>query len=204
MLALLSILVLQTEHGHVLPRIANVKKTSNSAPSSSPRAGNVDYFSLKKPTTPVDPISFAWARIPSPKALHALSGSSTSSSRGSWSSLFNTGTVRQFMSGMQDTLKEGLLTPSEVPLPVTTPEIQITTVPSPVRTTDSNTSQRRKKRPKSVVAKSWTVASLGNPSRKTTLPTSSGEKRLSLRFVGPGPLISEKRVVFEPPPLNVS
>jgi hypothetical protein len=118
--------------------------------------------------------------------------------------------VRQFMTGVQDTLKEGLLTPSEVPLPVTTPEIQITTVMSQeknIRTTDLSSSQPRKKRtrnyPTSAVSKSWSVTSLGGPSRRTVLPGSStGDKRLSLRFVGPRSLIHEKRVVFEPPPFN--
>jgi hypothetical protein len=38
--------------------------------------------------------------------------SSSNSSQRSWSSLFNTGSVRQFMTGMQDTLKDGLMTPA--------------------------------------------------------------------------------------------
>jgi hypothetical protein len=207
MLAIISILVLQTEHGHVLPRSANLKKESTPTSPS-----NVDYFSLKKSTIPASPISVAWARIPSPKAPpHPPSVSSSNSSRASWSSLFNTGTMRQFMSGVQDTLKEGLLTPSEVPLPVTTPEIQITTVmPSDknVRTIDSSSSRTRKKRtrnnstftPTSVVSQSWSVASLGHPSRRTAFPTSAtGDRRSSLRFVGPSPLVHEKRVVFGPP-----
>lgn len=205
MLAIISMLVLQTEHGIVLPKSVNVTKESNSAPLTSPPASDVDYFSLKKPTAPASPVSFAWT---SPKAPpHLPSVSSSNSSRGSWSSLFNTGTVRQFMSGVQDTLKEGLLTPSEVPLPVTTPEIQITTVASPNRNilaTDSNSSQQRKKwrkkNPIGILSNSWSTTSSSNRSRKTTLPTpSAGDKRLTLRFVGSGPLVHEKRVVFDPP-----
>jgi hypothetical protein len=46
--------------------------------------------------------------------------STSNSSRGSWSSLFNAGSVRQFMSGMQD-LKDGLTTPSEPPATSTIP-----------------------------------------------------------------------------------
>ncbi|KAF7347130.1 WD-REPEATS-REGION domain-containing protein [Mycena venus] len=47
--------------------------------------------------------------------------STSNSSRGSWSSLFNAGSVRQFMSGMQDSLKDGLTTPSEPPTTSTIP-----------------------------------------------------------------------------------
>jgi len=208
MLAIISTLVLQTEHRHVFQGSVNAvaKKETNSAPLTSPRSSsNVDYFSLKKPATPASSISLAWARMPSPKLpLHAPSVSSSNSSRGSWSSLFNTGTVRQFMSGVQDSLKDGLLTPSEVPVTVTTPEIQIT---SPARTMNSIPSHPRKRRsrnnstfiPTSAVSRSWSVTS----SRKPTFPTSSpGHKRFPLRFLGPGPLIHEKRVVFEPPPFN--
>ena len=209
MLAIISMLVLQSEHGQVLPTIA--KKDPNLTPLTSPRSGNVDYFSLKNPATPSSPIPFAWARIPpSPKPLHAPSVSSSNSSRGSWSSLFNTGTVRQFMTGVQDTFKDGLLTPLEIPLSSTTPEIQVTGVTSSesnTPTTDSSSSHPRKKRtrnnstftPTSVVSKSWSVSS-SNASRKTALPASStGDKRLPLRFLGPSRLVHEKRVVFEPP-----
>jgi len=207
MLAIISMLILQTEHRHVLPRSANAVavKESNSAPLVSSRGNNVDYFSLKKPATPSSSISIAWARMPSPKlSLHAPSVSSSNSSRGSWSSLFNTGTVRQFMTGVQDSLKEGLATPLEVPVRETTPEIQIT---STARTTNSSVSHPRKRRtrnnstfiPTSAVSRSWSVTS----SRKPTFPTSStGHKRFPLRFLGPGPLIHEKRVVFGPPPFN--
>ena len=206
MLAIISMLVLQTEHGHVFP-ISDNEKTNSAQLTSPGRPGNVDYFSLAKPTMPSTSASFPWA-IPSPRVpLPAPSISSSNSSRGSWSSLFNTGTVRQFMSGVQDTLKEGLLTPSEVPLPATTPEIQIT---SPVRSIgDSNSSSRPRKRrtrnnssftPTSVVSKSWSVSSLGYPSRKTTL----GDQQLSPQFVDSSQVTHEKRVVFEPPAFNES
>jgi hypothetical protein len=143
---------------------APTSKESSVTPLTSPRGGNVDYFSLKKPTITASPISFAWAQIASPKTPLRAPSVSSNSLRGSWSSLFNTGTMRH-------TLKEGLLTPSEVPPPVTTPEIQITTVVSQeknTRTTDLNSSQPRKKRTRNnSVFKSRSVTSFSNPSRKT-------------------------------------
>ena len=196
MLTIISMLVLQTEHGVELHKSDNVKKESNSVPLTSPPTNIVDYFSLKKPIAPASPVSFSWTSPKAPPHMPSVS------SRSSWSSLFHTGTVRQFMSGVQDTLKEGLLTPSEVPLSVTTPEIQITTVASPdinVRATDSNSSQQRKKQkkknPTSILSNSWSTNSSSNRSRKMT---PAGDKRLTLRFVGPVPLVHEKRVVFEP------
>jgi len=47
---------------------------------------------------------------PAPPVPSVLS--SSNSSQRSWSSLFNTGSVRQFMTGVQDTLKDGLMTPA--------------------------------------------------------------------------------------------
>ena len=85
-----------------------------------PKLAGADYFSLiKEHATRPSPPS-AWprqhrsSRVALPLA-HSFSSSSSSGGRASWSSLFNTGSVRQFMSGVQDTLKEGLTTPLEIP-----------------------------------------------------------------------------------------
>jgi WD repeat-containing protein 59 len=104
MLAMLSMLVLQTELG--APSI----RVKNTTPS-------VDYFSLKKSAVNLlSPLSPEWPRLPSSPVAPSIapSFSSSNSTRGSWSSLFNTGTMRQFMNGVQDSLKEGLSTPSEI------------------------------------------------------------------------------------------
>jgi WD repeat-containing protein 59 len=80
---------------------------------TSPRF-NGDYFSLTKAINSNVPASSpTWPRLPSASATAPPMVSSTSSYRGSWSNLFNTGTVRQFMTGVQDTFKDGLITPNE-------------------------------------------------------------------------------------------
>ena len=113
MLAMLSMLVLQTELGKQGPSIS---KTKNKTPTSAApsRTSNVDYFSLTKSTNLLSPSSPDWPRLPPSPVTGSVSFSSSNSSRGSWSSLFNTGTVRQFMNGVQDSLREGLSTPAEV------------------------------------------------------------------------------------------
>jgi WD repeat-containing protein 59 len=84
-----------------------------------------DYFSLSRRTEAnraLPMTSQNWPRLPiSPTTPAAAAISSSNSSRGSWSI---TGSVRQFMSGVQDTLKDGLSTPSSdhmthgAPIPV--------------------------------------------------------------------------------------
>jgi len=106
MLAMLSMLVLQTELGANLAPSIRLKNTTPTA----------DYFSLTKSTVNLlSPTSSEWPHLSSPVAPSLTpSFSSSNSSRGSWSSLFNTGTVRQFMNGVQGSLKEGLSTPTEI------------------------------------------------------------------------------------------
>jgi hypothetical protein len=113
MLAMLSMLVLQTElGGNIAPRM-RVKNTTPITALTSRMAG-VGYFSLTKPPVKdLGPNSSEWPPSPVAPSI-APSFSSSNSSRGSWSSLFNTGTVRQFMNGVQGSLKEGLSTPMEV------------------------------------------------------------------------------------------
>ncbi|KAF9527133.1 hypothetical protein CPB83DRAFT_856798 [Crepidotus variabilis] len=232
LLAMISMLVLQTEHGRLLPRSTIREKSHTPAPSATPRSAGFDYFSLTKPAAnPISPIQFAWSRMPTPpnqRQMHPPpSISSSNSSKGSWSSLFNTGTMRQFMNGVQDTFKEGLLTPAEI-LSTTTPDIHITgTLPpntSPVgkgndrkaSTPDSPIGANKKKRvrkdsslvisPPSInLSKSWGGdEGQQRPARKPTMSFSStiGNKRPSLRFVDVqmNLYLQEKRVIFEPPP----
>lgn len=113
MLAMLSMVVLQTELAANLAPRMRVKNTTSITALTS-RMSRVDYFSLTKP--PVNMLgsnSPNWPPSPAAPSI-APSFSSSNSSRGSWSSLFNTGTVRQFMNGVQGSLKEGLLTPTEI------------------------------------------------------------------------------------------
>jgi len=113
MLAMLSMLVLQTELGGNLAPGMRVKNTTPVKALTS-RWANVDYFSLTKPSVNIlRPNSPEWPSSPVAPSI-TPSFSSSNSSRGSWSSLFNTGTVRQFMNGVQGSLKEGLSTPTEI------------------------------------------------------------------------------------------
>ena len=84
----------------------------------TPKLVSGDYFSLSEATArPSPPVWPRHHHQPSPIPLPlapSLSSSGPSGARASWSSLFNTGSVRQFMSGVQDTLKEGLTTPLEI------------------------------------------------------------------------------------------
>ncbi|KAF7309628.1 WD-REPEATS-REGION domain-containing protein [Mycena indigotica] len=103
MLAMLSVVVLQGCK-QVVPPIQSPPLHG----TPTPRNGPVDYFNLTRSTSvggPPSPSSPSWSRPPQP----ALSTSG--SSRGSWSSLFNAGTMRQFVSGVQDSF----MTPSELP-----------------------------------------------------------------------------------------
>ena len=113
MLAMLSMLVLQTEFGVNLAPRMRVKNTTPITSLTS-RMASVDYFSLTKaPVNISGPNSPEWPSSPVAPSI-TPSFSSSNSSRGSWSSLFNTGTVRQFMNGVQGSLKEGLSTPTEL------------------------------------------------------------------------------------------
>ena len=113
MLAMLSMLVLQTELGANLAPGMRVKNTTPITSLTS-RMASVDYFSLTKPPVNIlGPNSPEWPSSPVAPSI-TPSFSSSNSSRGSWSSLFNTGTVRQFMNGVQGSLKEGLSTPTEI------------------------------------------------------------------------------------------
>lgn len=211
---MISMLILQTEHGRVLPRSGSTKKEPTPAQLTSSRGSGLDYFSLAKSNNPTSPITSTWARVASPKPLPlAPSVSSSNSSRGSWSSLFNSGTMRQFMSGVQDTL---LLTPSEnhpSEVPVTSPGPQNTISKSADRSVtrmpDSPRSGARRSRkssiliPPAIISKSWHENTTNNSSRNWTPSLSTiGHKRHSLRFAELNGSVHEKHVVFDPPPFE--
>lgn len=202
---MISMLVLQTEHGRVLQRIANTKPISAQL---SARGSGLDYFSLAKSNNRISPTTSAWARVLSPKPPPiAPPVSSSNSSRGSWSSLFNSGTMRQFMSGVQDTL---LLTPSELPV-----SPQNTTAKSSDKTVtrlpESPRFEARKRRsrknsfliPPAIVSNSWRETAINSSSRNRTQSSSTiSRKRYPLRFADSNRLVHEKHVVFEPPPFE--
>ncbi|KAJ7894421.1 hypothetical protein B0H14DRAFT_3854291 [Mycena olivaceomarginata] len=123
MLAMLSMIVLQG----CRTRLSTTTKSPDLRGTVTPKYAGMDYFSLSRTssgnnTGRMSPVSPTWPRLTASPPVTSGQGqlSTSNSSRGSWSSLFNAGSVRQFMSGMQD-LKDGLTTPSEPPATSTIP-----------------------------------------------------------------------------------
>ncbi|KAJ7130097.1 hypothetical protein C8R43DRAFT_896484 [Mycena crocata] len=121
MLAMLAMIVLQ---GCCKSRSPSNVKSSELRGTPTPKYGGGDYFSISRPSSGpntgghMSPVSPTWPRLTAspPITSNQAPLSTSNSSRGSWSSLFNAGSMRQFMSGMQDSLKDGLMTPSEAPM----------------------------------------------------------------------------------------
>ena len=208
---MIAVLVLQTEHAAVLPPSLSRKKESTPVvPAISHRTGGVDYFSLTKSASLSSPISPAWPRLPSPIAPPlAPSLSSSNSSRGSWSSLFNTGSMQRFMNGVQDTFKEGLTTPGETPSAVTDIQGALSRPAERLsRNQGSPASGSRRRRiirkdsalySPAIVSRSWNEGVSQRPT-KTISFSSTGHMRPSSRFVNSNAFIHEKQtVIFESP-----
>jgi hypothetical protein len=95
-------------------RIAQILHTHVDSPKST---FDEDYFTQRNRNSR-HAVMTDWSRLPSALPISPLSGapaSNSNSSRGSWSSLFNTEAMRQLMGGVQDTLKDGLITQIEPP-----------------------------------------------------------------------------------------
>ncbi|KAK7061329.1 WD-repeats-region domain-containing protein [Favolaschia claudopus] len=216
MLAMLSMIVLQ---GYQHARLPPPTKSPDVQRTSTPKHAAMDYFSISRTSSSggntgrLSPISPSWPRlIASPQVLSAQAQLSTStSSRGSWSSLFNTGSVRQFMSGVGDTLKDGLTTPSEPPATSAVP------VPKSDRVNRGPDSPLPRRRAywresglpsPSTVSRSWNETM--SPSVKQTVSfSSSGHRRpLVSRTNTPNSnskdAIHEARVVLFEPPIEKS
>jgi hypothetical protein len=92
-------------------------------PASIPKGSNGDSAFITTSTKNIDEDCFrptkysnedqtsSWRRLTSSPIVPV----NIASSRGSWSSLFNAGSMRQFMTGVQDTFKDGLSIPSDIP-----------------------------------------------------------------------------------------
>ncbi|KAI4527925.1 WD40 repeat-like protein [Schizophyllum commune Loenen D] len=186
MLGMLSSVILQAFDHHQVGAIqpkspVTATHTRRSTPLSA-NIANLDYFTTRRSRT--SPHSPPWHRSgndsPSRNFINAAI-SSSNSSRGSWSSLFNTGTMRQYLAGVQDTLREGLATPSTETLPPTpklppTPTTPLTprpTIPVPaskvLRGPDSPIPRARRPRQNSILAplnepmsKSWNESFFGS------------------------------------------
>lgn len=148
----------------------------------SANIANLDYFTARRSRT--SPHSPPWQHqsgniSPSRNLINAAL-SSSNSSRGSWSSLFNTGTMRQYLAGVQDTLREGLATPMSETSPYTpkpptptTPLAPRSSIPVPasrvLRGPDSPIPRTRRPRQNSIlsplnepISKSWNESVFGS------------------------------------------
>ncbi|KAG6836530.1 hypothetical protein H0H93_007076 [Arthromyces matolae] len=111
MLAMLSVLLLQI-YDMMTSRASLLLLSPDTLPDLTKEYTGEDYFSLQHQTSHSERLP--WPRTPTrPQQQLGTSVPSSTSSRGSWSSLFNAGSVRQFMSGVGDTIKDGLTTPNE-------------------------------------------------------------------------------------------
>ncbi|KAH8828328.1 vacuolar membrane protein [Flagelloscypha sp. PMI_526] len=135
MLAMLSSIILQViqKSGAIVPSAKEgihpivspiVHKGLQHAQTGSP-----DYFNGGKPHTSHSP-THPWSVSPSSPLGQSNPLSTSNSSRGSWSSLFNAAPVRQLISNVQD-LTEGLVTPAEV-LSNLSPDLA-NSIPVPIR-----------------------------------------------------------------------
>lgn len=85
-------------------------------PSNIQKSSKLDYFNYGQRVDGHNLFSPAESHVSpaaTPSAMPA-STSSPTSSRGSWSSLFNTSTMRHFMTGRQGTIREGEHSPYDV------------------------------------------------------------------------------------------
>ncbi|KAJ7576839.1 hypothetical protein C8J56DRAFT_971742 [Mycena floridula] len=114
MLAMVSMIVLQACHISSTGKETKVIQFS-AVTTPRPEPGPSDYFSIAQNLAQgtLSPVASTWRGPSSPGAPTVIPLSSSTSSRGSWSSLFNTGSMRQFMTGVQDTLKDVM--PLETP-----------------------------------------------------------------------------------------
>ncbi|KAI6121184.1 hypothetical protein F5141DRAFT_1257710 [Pisolithus sp. B1] len=139
MLAMIAVVLLKAYARVSVPSAAVViRPPSPKEPPSAVSKTDDDYFSLpavKDPRAAV--LSPGWPRLSSisptgPSAPAASLLSTSNSSRGSWSSLFNTGSVRQLMSGVPESLTSPLDTtsPRAPPIPIPIGDI-IPRLPNP-------------------------------------------------------------------------
>ncbi|KAJ7205052.1 hypothetical protein GGX14DRAFT_551619 [Mycena pura] len=207
MLAMLSTIVLQ---GCRRARSRSTKSL-DIREATTPRNA-ADYFSISRASSganSLSPISPTWPRFVSPPLASNQPALSTSgSSRGSWSSLFNAGSVRQFMSGVQDSFKEGLMTPSELPVSSSGGTIPVPKAGRIHRGPDSPLPPRRGHwrdaglPSPSTVSKSWNEATSPNL-RLAVSFSSAGHRRTPIsQFALPKHAIQEARVVVYDVPVG--
>lgn len=222
MLAMVAMTVLQ-----VIPPLAGLKPMSLKSPRGTPfRPGfsdgyQADYFSLTRGAQRIrsgreSPKSPMWPRLSvpsSPTNLPSASASSSSSRAGSWSSLFTTNTMRQFMAekltGVQDSFKDGLATPTvekTPPLMMRSTAIPIPGGGSRGEPMSPHPHQHKKSGGhESLISRSWNDEKRGDKRRMSTVSFSPAKSTVSNVTAtsnrGSGP---RKRIVFEEAPREAS
>lgn len=176
---------------------------SPSAKEASPTASKseYDYFSLSRSKDPrAAVLSPAWPRLPStsPTTNNYAVGSSlstSSSSRGSWSSLFNTGSVRQFMSGVHESISTPLdISPGKmtVSIPQRETVLRLPNIdsPRPLRRRDQASNV-------SPISKSWSETQMVSPLNRHSASSSAsfGRRPERTQAVNAKQAIQEKKLI---------
>ncbi|KIJ64123.1 hypothetical protein HYDPIDRAFT_112664 [Hydnomerulius pinastri MD-312] len=200
MLAMISVVLLKayiSSTGQPTTRTPSVKEPS---PAVSKNEG--DYFSLLRPKDPrAAVLSPGWPRLPStsPTATNYPAGSSLStsnSSRGSWSSLFNTGSVRQFMSGVHESISTPLdtLPPRlSVPMPGGDGMLRLPNPDSPRRKNGRDQSNSTA----SPISKSWSETQMAPLNRPSPFSSAGHGRRLTFsQVISPRQIIQEKKLII--------
>jgi hypothetical protein len=181
----------------VHPRVAvagHMPSTKDASPTVS--KNECDYFSLSRSKDPLAAIlSPAWPRLPStsPTTTNYVVGSSLSasvSSRGSWSSLFNTGSVRQFMSGVHESISTPLDTlPGKITVSIPQPDTVIR-----LPNIDSPRHLRRRDQTSTVspISRSWSETQMVSPLNRHSPFSSASYGRRSERSQQ---VIQEKKLI---------
>ncbi|KAF4623173.1 hypothetical protein D9613_001382 [Agrocybe pediades] len=214
MLGMVAMLILQTPHGLIQlepPQPNEHKEPSPVVPHT--RIGSVDYFSFTKAASSTTPMSPGWPRLPSSPALPqpplAPSISSSTSSRGSWSSLFNTGSMRQFMNGVHDTIQGGSTTPNGPLTPTFDIQQSLSRKHSGGQESTGSgggSKKDRLRKDSSLASPATTTASrswndnVGGPSKHVSATVGTKGHKPSLRFASNTARNGKKVVIFEAPP----
>lgn len=208
MLAMLGIILLRAFAS--LPDTVPNTPSANDPSSISPTPEE-DYFSFVRRNNPrATALSPGWPRLsstsPTAPPLMASSLSMSNSSRGSWSSLFNTGSMRQFMSGVQESIStplsiDTLQLPSRTPMPVPLPLPGSESAGSVVLRLPNLDTPRRGKTSTliSPVSKSWSdtpVLSTLAPAVPLS-PVVHGRRPTFSQVISPKQVIHEKRLVIQ-------
>ncbi|KAG2364093.1 hypothetical protein BDR07DRAFT_1355525 [Suillus spraguei] len=180
-------------------------------PSSVSPSPEEDYFSFMRRKGPrAAALSPGRPRLsstsPTAPPLMASSLSMSNSSRGSWSSLFNAGSMRQFMSGVQESIStplyiDALQLPMRTPMPIPSPLPGSESAGSVVLRLPNIDTPRRSKMSTlmSPVSKSWSDTPVLSTFAPTVPPSLAvhGRRPTFSQVIGPKQVIHEKRLVIK-------